>query len=670
MDWRPFIRDSFFFYVATGMILYTLGDRLVSLRDGLLFLSVYGCYILYMVLNSRINARFCPRPGDDLDGDQAFVLEEGAVSGPNGLVVGGRTDGPVAAGDADGGGQLTSAPAAKVMAKKSVSLANEVVLAEYRARRPTRHSMSSTSSSTTTSSSSSSTASIPMHMDQYDEDKPSPLTRPEFLPNHGRPISNRTKPKPEKRHVGAAGRITVMPMRGGEGSSGGSAAANEESSAPQAPQASSASPSPARVIPPVARPFFGGGGDALAAGSSPRASGGILMPASSQPPLSPRARVRAREDRAQSAGTQQDDSGESRVSAMSRVSGVSRASSRLDITANALRKTNSFQKLGRKPSVSDAPRGRPPMAPRQPSVMEDAAGPAAAPLRTRGRFLSQDGQSDFSEVDMGISEAEHPSHLRHQRMMQGMTSEVEAAPALYATPMSEAEQADSRRRNFAALQQGSGSTDHVTVHPPPYEVGEVVPFQDMSLPRKLMYLMSLPFQYLFMWTIPDCDTERYKQGWWFLLAIVISVTYIGTLTYFLVLWVELIGCILGLSSEIMALTLLSAGSSTPDALASAAVAREGHGGMGIAITMGCNVFNVLFGLGLPWTLMTAIYGITLPINSESLTTLLGILVFSSTFAIIVFAAAKWRLSKVTGYFLFALYGIFCIYIVADAMHFV
>ncbi|TNN77888.1 Sodium/potassium/calcium exchanger 4 [Liparis tanakae] len=54
----------------------------------------------------------------------------------------------------------------------------------------------------------------------------------------------------------------------------------------------------------------------------------------------------------------------------------------------------------------------------------------------------------------------------------------------------------------------------------------------------------------------------------------------------------------------MGITFLAAGTSVPDCMASVIVARQGLGDMAISNSIGSNVFDILVGLGLPWTLQT------------------------------------------------------------------
>merc|ERR1719313_2322206 len=70
--------------------------------------------------------------------------------------------------------------------------------------------------------------------------------------------------------------------------------------------------------------------------------------------------------------------------------------------------------------------------------------------------------------------------------------------------------------------------------------------------------------------------------------------------------VERIGVMIEVSSDIMGVTLLAAGTSIPDCLSSIAVARRGHGDMAVSSSIGSNIFDVLIGLPVPWFIYTAI----------------------------------------------------------------
>merc|ERR1711988_1717648 len=65
---------------------------------------------------------------------------------------------------------------------------------------------------------------------------------------------------------------------------------------------------------------------------------------------------------------------------------------------------------------------------------------------------------------------------------------------------------------------------------------------------------------------------------------------------------ERIGCVLKIDKLVMGCTFLAAGTSIPDALGSIAVAKQGEGDMAVANALGSNVFDIMLGLGVPWTL--------------------------------------------------------------------
>merc|ERR1719407_275847 len=74
------------------------------------------------------------------------------------------------------------------------------------------------------------------------------------------------------------------------------------------------------------------------------------------------------------------------------------------------------------------------------------------------------------------------------------------------------------------------------------------------------------------------------------------------LSYVMVDCAVRMGKILKIKEFIMGLLVLSAGTSIPDTLSSIAVAKQGEGNMAISNALGSNVFDILLGLGVPWTL--------------------------------------------------------------------
>ena len=56
-----------------------------------------------------------------------------------------------------------------------------------------------------------------------------------------------------------------------------------------------------------------------------------------------------------------------------------------------------------------------------------------------------------------------------------------------------------------------------------------------------------------------------------------------------------IGCTLGISTVVMGLTVLAAGTSIPDLITSVIVARKGFGDMAVSSSVGSNIFDVTVG---------------------------------------------------------------------------
>lgn len=116
----------------------------------------------------------------------------------------------------------------------------------------------------------------------------------------------------------------------------------------------------------------------------------------------------------------------------------------------------------------------------------------------------------------------------------------------------------------------------------------------------IIWAISLPIYVPLYYLIP-APSER-----WFLVVFLESLIWIAGLTYVLVWFVEILGDIVFNGScyaaIIMGLSVLAAGTSIPDAVSSVAVARAGEGDMAVSSSIGSNIFDILVGLPIPWTL--------------------------------------------------------------------
>ncbi|CAG0923050.1 unnamed protein product [Notodromas monacha] len=122
---------------------------------------------------------------------------------------------------------------------------------------------------------------------------------------------------------------------------------------------------------------------------------------------------------------------------------------------------------------------------------------------------------------------------------------------------------------------------------------------------------ATPLDYLahvftFGWKVIFCLVPPVEiwGGW---LAFFVSLTFLAMLTAVVGDCASIFGCLVGLSDEVTAIALVSAGTSLPDTFASMSAARqEKFADLAIGNVTGSNSVNVFLGLGLPW-MIAAIY---------------------------------------------------------------
>ena len=147
----------------------------------------------------------------------------------------------------------------------------------------------------------------------------------------------------------------------------------------------------------------------------------------------------------------------------------------------------------------------------------------------------------------------------------------------------------------------------------------------------------------------------------FVWAFVVSIVSIVALSYTLVEATIVFSAGIGIPPVVVALTLLAAGTSAPDLMASVDVAREGRGGMAVANAVGSNTFDLLVGLALPWTVALSLLGLSgVNVGAGNLWTSIGILVLT-TLVLFAFLWTERGLSRREGWILLALYVVFVVY---------
>ncbi|XP_053741264.1 sodium/potassium/calcium exchanger 1-like isoform X1 [Synchiropus splendidus] len=179
-------------------------------------------------------------------------------------------------------------------------------------------------------------------------------------------------------------------------------------------------------------------------------------------------------------------------------------------------------------------------------------------------------------------------------------------------------------------------------------------------PRKqVTYLFLLPIVFPLWLTIPDVRKKKSRK--FFVLTFLGSIIWIAVFSYLMVWWAHQVGETIGISEEIMGLTILAAGTSIPDLITSVIVARKGLGDMAVSSSVGSNIFDITVGLPVPWLMFSGVHGLVpIAVSSNGLFCAIVLLFLMLLFVIISIASCKWKMNKVLGFTMFLLYFIFLV----------
>ncbi|KAJ8397880.1 hypothetical protein AAFF_G00435690 [Aldrovandia affinis] len=177
--------------------------------------------------------------------------------------------------------------------------------------------------------------------------------------------------------------------------------------------------------------------------------------------------------------------------------------------------------------------------------------------------------------------------------------------------------------------------------------------------KRCTYLLILPIVLPLWITLPDVRKQTSKK--FFPITFVGAICWIAAFSYLMVWWAHQVGETIGITEEIMGLTMLAAGTSIPDLITSVIVARKGLGDMAVSSSVGSNIFDITVGLPFPWLLYSLINGFRpVKVSSNGLFCAIVLLFIMLLFVIISIAACKWRMSKLLGFLMFLLYFVFLV----------
>lgn len=195
-------------------------------------------------------------------------------------------------------------------------------------------------------------------------------------------------------------------------------------------------------------------------------------------------------------------------------------------------------------------------------------------------------------------------------------------------------------------------------------------FLGVELPESVFGWVFFPITFfwrlVFSITIVDCSNENRANLWW--LTFLLSIAWISGISYIMVEAARISGCLLNIRATALGLTVIAAGTSVPDALASISVARDGAGDMAVSNAIGSNVFDILLGLGFPWFLGDLILTNDIKIPTEPIAAVVVpiLILFAIIIALVlILILLNWELKPLLGYILFLMYGAFVVYTLLD-----
>ncbi|XP_042572752.1 sodium/potassium/calcium exchanger 2-like [Cyprinus carpio] len=179
-------------------------------------------------------------------------------------------------------------------------------------------------------------------------------------------------------------------------------------------------------------------------------------------------------------------------------------------------------------------------------------------------------------------------------------------------------------------------------------------------PRKqATYLFIFPIVFPLWLSLPDVRRDTSKK--FFPITFLGSISWIAVFSYLMVWWAHQVGETIGITEEIMGLTILAAGTSIPDLITSVIVARKGLGDMAVSSSVGSNIFDITVGLPFPWLLFSLLNDLTpVAVSSNGLFCAIVLLFLMLLFVIISIAVCKWKMSKLLGFLMFLLYFVFLV----------
>ena len=140
---------------------------------------------------------------------------------------------------------------------------------------------------------------------------------------------------------------------------------------------------------------------------------------------------------------------------------------------------------------------------------------------------------------------------------------------------------------------------------PPSHADEEEEEEDNTWKGQAWRAFTAPLTLAFKYTCIPCEHDGPGAKWYpltFAVAFIWVSFFSFTISAVAGRWNELSG----LPLSLFGIVLVAVGAEIPDTISSLAVARRGYGSMAISNSCGSQITNILFGLGLPWTMANLI----------------------------------------------------------------
>ena len=141
----------------------------------------------------------------------------------------------------------------------------------------------------------------------------------------------------------------------------------------------------------------------------------------------------------------------------------------------------------------------------------------------------------------------------------------------------------------------------VEARPVPVAEDEEDEAPDNSTFGKVRRGITKPLHFAFDWTCKPCEHDG-PTAHWYPLTFAVAFVWVSLFSFIISAIAGRWNDLTGLPLALFGIVLVAVGAEIPDTISSLAVARRGYGSMAISNSCGSQITNILFGLGLPWTL--------------------------------------------------------------------